>query len=219
MSLALATEYRAEAAEYANQATDELLAAWASISAADRLTTVATDLFDFLADLIDTYGVAVASLAADWYDELREVTGIPGNFTAEPVDLLDRRSIDSLVSFTVAPLQFDAQEALDRASQGLERRVLDMGRGTSMTAAIRDPQSRGWQRVGVGSCAFCLMLISRGAVYSKANANFGAHDGCKCAAVPAWSGEPVPVRPYEPSARTVSDADRARVRAWLAANT
>ena len=43
-----------------------------------------------------------------------------------------------------------------------------------------------------------------------------AHDHCHCSAVPAWSGEPRPVKPYTPSARKATDADRARVRDWIA---
>lgn len=39
---------------------------------------------------------------------------------------------------------------------------------------------------------------------------------CKCVAVPAWDGRPVPVQPYTPSKRTITDAERARVRQWIA---
>jgi hypothetical protein len=60
------------------------------------------------------------------------------------------------------------------------------------------------------------MLIGRGAVYSEATADFAAHDHCKCSAVPAFDGEPRPVKPFTPSLREATDADRARVREYLA---
>lgn len=41
---------------------------------------------------------------------------------------------------------------------------------------------------------------------------------CKCVAVPAFGGRPVPVKPYEVSDRNITDADRARVNAWISAN-
>lgn len=41
---------------------------------------------------------------------------------------------------------------------------------------------------------------------------------CKCVAVPAFGGRPVPVKPYQVTDRAISDADRARVRDWIAQN-
>lgn len=38
---------------------------------------------------------------------------------------------------------------------------------------------------------------------------------CQCTAVPAFDGLPRPVKPYTPSRRKVTDADRARVREYL----
>lgn len=42
----------------------------------------------------------------------------------------------------------------------------------------------GWARqlTGAESCAFCAMLVSRGAVYSRKTANFQTHNHCDCTA-------------------------------------
>ena len=53
-------------------------------------------------------------------------------------------------------------------------------------SSTTDPKARGWQRVGVGECDFCSMLIGRGAVYSEATADFLSHDHCHCYAEPAF---------------------------------
>src|SRR5699024_506029 len=86
-----------------------------------------------------------------------------------------------------------------------------------MDSSLADPAADGWQRTGIGECQFCEMLISRGAVYSASTADFAAHDNCKCSAVPAFGGQPRPVRPYTPSQRH-SEADQARAKAWISKN-
>src|SRR5690606_3304621 len=98
---------------------------------------------------------------------------------------------------------------------GVSRIIADADRGSITRSSIEDPASDGWQRQGAGSCAFCAMLIGRGAVYSEATADFASHDHCRCSAVPAWSGQPRPVKPFTPSTRHATDADRRRVREYL----
>lgn len=62
------------------------------------------------------------------------------------------------------------------------------------------------------------MLAYRGPTYSESSADFGAHDHCGCSAEPQFIGEPKLVQPYVKSIRNISDADRARARAWIKAN-
>jgi hypothetical protein len=71
------------------------------------------------------------------------------------------------------------------------------------------------------------MLIGRGAVYSEAGADFASHDHCNCSAVPAFGGQPRPVKPYTVSPRRtidpqtgkpVVDADFLRAKAWIKSN-
>lgn len=61
-------------------------------------------------------------------------------------------------------------------------RSLDGDRDSFMETFRERPQLVGWRRVArPGACAFCQMLASRGAVYSKETADFQAHTpNCRC---------------------------------------
>lgn len=174
-------------------------------------------LHDILPALIDRYGEAAAALAADWYDDLRDTKGVGGRFAAIPAEVGDTGA-HSLVGWALDEATNDAS-LVALLEGGVQRRVVNFGRFTVMESTYADPRADGWQRLGQGSnCPFCDLLISRGAVYSEATADFGSHDHCNCVAVPAFKGEPREVRPYTPSLRGSTDADRARVLAWIASH-
>lgn len=184
-------------------------------------------LHDLLPALIDTYGMAAAAVAADWYDDLRESQGVGGRFVAIPADIEDTGA-HALVGWAL-------DEATDDGSLvallegGVQRRVVNFGRFTITQSSYADPRAEGWMRLGSGSnCPFCDLLISRGAVYSEATVTFASHDHCNCIAAPAFKGKPRPVRLDEEgrrldvSSRTdrTNDAQREtsnkRVREWVA---
>jgi hypothetical protein len=175
-----------------------------------------TALRDILPALIATYGQAAAALAANWYDELRDKVGAKGAFTAITADIPDPGA-QSLVGWAVTEAK-DTTTLQALVLGGMQRRIANFSRQTVMGSAVADPGARGWQRAGRGECkqGFCDMLIARGAVYTEATADFAAHDHCHCTAVPAFGGEPRPVKPYTPSLREATDADKARVREYLA---
>lgn len=193
----------------------DLALLWAEV---DDATSLRAALNDVLPALIDTYGTAAASLAADWYDDQRELAGVAGRFTAIPADIPDSGA-HALVGWATSKAT-DSTALRSLVLGGLQRRVANFSRLTVTRSALADPAAVGWQRVGSGACTsgFCDMLIGRGAVYSEATADFAAHDNCKCSAVPAWGGRPVPVKAYTPTLRNVSDADRERVRDWISVN-
>lgn len=174
-------------------------------------------LRDTLPSLVDLYGAAAATFAADWYDDLRDEREIPGRFTAIPADI-GETGTQALVGWALAEAT-DLSAFRTLIEGGTQRRIANFARATVTGSAIADPRADGWQRVGDGdSCAFCRMLIGRGAVYSEAGADFASHDKCGCSAVPAFNGQPRPVKPFEPSSRNITDADRARVREWIASH-
>lgn len=188
----------------------DLDALWRQVSNAAEARVA---LHDVLPALIQTYGAAAGTLAANWYDEARVKAGVAGAFLAVPADIPDTGA-HSLIGWA-------ASEATDLTSLqslvlgGMQRRVANFSRLTVAESSIADPRATGWQRVGSGECAFCAMLIGRGSVYTEAGADFASHDHCNCSAVPAFDGQPRPVRAYTPSTRTSTDADRARVREYL----
>jgi hypothetical protein len=77
--------------------------------------------------------------------------------------------------------------AQSQVEGGLQKLVGDMHRQTVVRSLAADPQAKGWARQTTGkSCAFCVMLAGRGAVYSARTANFSSHNHCDCMAVPKW---------------------------------
>lgn len=211
-------QYRSDLDELVRLANRDLAAMWRQIADA----AVARDaLAEILPLLTAAYGSAAATLAADWYDELRAEKAVRGRFRAIAAELPGAERTDVLARWAVEPLFSDTPDfvlARDKAAGGLQRIIADAGRDTVMQSSIADPQARGWQRVASGGCGFCSMLAARGAVYSEATVSFGAHDHCRCAATPAFGGEPLPVKAYVPGPRQATPADRARTRAWIADN-
>lgn len=173
-----------------------------------------TGLKAALPPLVATYGAAAAAVAADWYDELRDAQNVSGRFRARPANIADAGE-EALVGWAFATAA-DEHSVKTLLAGGLQRRLANFSRTTITTSSVDDPGADGWQREGSGECAFCAMLIGRGAVYSEASADFASHDHCNCTAVPAFSGEPRPVKPYTPGPRHGNKADYDRAREWIA---
>ena len=211
-------QYRSDLDELVRLAQTDLTALWRQV----RDARVARELLaDILPSLVEVYGSAAGTLAADWYDELREELDVSGRFRAIVAELPESGQTQALAGWAVEELfstEPDFAASLTKAQGGLQRLIADVGRGTVIGSSLNDPQATGWQRSASGGCGFCQMLASRGAVYSKATVGFGAHDNCRCTAVPAFGGRPIPVRPYVPTERVVTDADRARTRQWMREN-
>lgn len=200
----------------ARLAINDMAAMWRQVSNAVEARKA---LQDVLPSLINTYGQAAASVAADWYDEAREAAGVGGSFRAIPASIQDNAT-DALALWA-SEHGSDLTTIQTLVNGGMQRRIANWGRETVMGSALADPKADGWQRVGAGSCDFCNLLIGRGAVYSEATADFASHDHCNCAAAPAFSGEPRHVKPYTPGPREATKAggaDYDRAKAWIADN-
>jgi|SRR5690625_113607 len=210
--MATPTTLRRDLETLTREANRDIGQLWTRATSPEELVAA---LHDVLPALVDTYGVAASSVAADWYDEYRAERGARGRFRSLAADIRD--------SGTHELVGWAAAEAVDDTSLraliegGASRRILNFGRKSIMDSSLADPAADGWQRTGIGECQFCEMLISRGAVYSASTADFAPHDNCKCSAVPAFGGQPRPVRPYTPSQRH-SEADQARAKAWISKN-
>ncbi len=139
-------------------------------------------LRDLLPALIATYGSAAATVAAEWYDELRAEREVRRTFQAAPIEAGDRGA-QALVGWAAATATND-EGFWTLINGGIQRRIADHSRLTVMDSSLADPSAVGWRRVGAGECGFCSMLLGRGAVYSEATADFAAHDHCQCGAEP-----------------------------------
>lgn len=177
---------RAAIGDLSALANDDLSALWRQVETADQARDA---LRDVLPALVTTYGLASATISADWYDDIRDMVEARGRFRAIPADLGDQGA-DTLAGWGVASLyqaEPDWSASKTLITGGLQRRIANFSRYTVAESAVADPAARGWQRVGSGaSCDFCQMLLGRGAVYTEATAQFESHDHCNCAAEPAW---------------------------------
>lgn len=217
-------ELRQAVADVAGASSTELRRLWSRLDTADA-DGVREALVEVVPALVDEHGTVAAALTADYYDEAREDARVSGRFRARPVDPAPSARVEAMVRWGVGPLfseQPDPAAALERLSSGQERIVTDFQRETIVDSVERDPQARGWQRVGSGrACPFCSMLIGRGGVYrSGGTAAFRSHNNCRCVAVPSWDATAAPVSEiaYRASKRERTDADRAALRKYLREN-
>lgn len=161
----------------------------------------------FAPTLVAQYGDAAATVAADWYDDLRSKA--PGaarrpRFAAVMAAAVAAERVEASVRYAAGHLFTDAPDAMrDVLSGSVQRYALEPGRQTISLSARRDPWQPRWARVPGGrSCAFCLMLASRGPVYASEASAGGMgdyHDHCSCTATPVWPNDELP-EGYDPDA-------------------
>lgn len=178
--------------------------------------------------LVQKYGKASMALASKFYLQQRRSAGIPGSFRvamANPAthdavksalddalsglwDIAPTHPVSAFTASTVTDEQ-RIQDLLGTAQvqvQGwAEKLAQDPARQTVIDTATKDPKATGWARIPEpaaspsGTCAFCIMLATRGAVYkTERHAAFEAHPGCKCHPEPIFTGQL-----YVPSAQVM----------------
>lgn len=149
------------------------------------------DLFDYMPTLISQYGDIAATVAADWYEDLRDAEGASGSFRAPLADLVPAEQVNARLGYATrasGPL-FLGDSATLTAFLGMmaNEYALQPGRDTVMQAAHKD--NAAYARVPEpGACKFCLMLASRGFMYSKSTAGDTKkfHGKCRCNVLPVW---------------------------------
>lgn len=179
---------------------------------------IRNELRRVLPALVDYYGEAASTVAADWYEMVRDVESIPAKqrFRSELV-IPDRfKEVEGTVERAAGALFTDNPEDFLRSVRGpISRYVIDASRATVIENTRNDPQARGWQRITrPGSCDFCRFLAARGGVYMASTVRFASHNDCNCAAAPSWDpdAEEVDARRYEASKRTSRmNAEQKRV--------
>ena len=148
-----------------------------------------------LAAVMPTYTDMAAQASADFYDAAREMV-VGKRLGAQAISGYDPRKTEGAVRGFVRFVLDGRVETFNE--QVLQRIDYEMKRsaGESMFAnGRRDPRKPKFARVPTGAetCDFCLMLASRGFVYSS-EATAGAvkldhyHSGCDCRVVCQWDG-------------------------------
>lgn len=168
----------------------DLLAFLASLDPA-RPDAVKRDMFEFIPVLVAQYGDVAATVAADWYDELRASEGVSVRFRAPLAPLVPDEVVNGRLGFATRPSgplftgNFDTLTAF--TVMMANEYALQPGRDTVMQAAHKDKAA--YARIPEpGACEFCLMLASRGFVYSKDTAGETRkfHGKCRCNVLPSW---------------------------------
>lgn len=182
----------------------------------------------FVPSLVQTYGESAALLAADYYDRLREQSGARGRYAARMAEPAPVDQIEGSTRWAVGPLSTaDVAQALANMLQAAQRLVVQPARQTITLNVDGDPGRPKWARVPTGAktCAFCLMLASRGAVYDtdrSAGRMHHYHADCDCEPTPIWEGDDFPDG-YDPdalyerynAARAVAGGDSKAILAEL----
>lgn len=144
-------------------------------------------LMDVLPRLVTIYGAAAATLAADYYDELRDESEAKGNFRAIPAEPVVG-GMAALAIWAVAPMfkgNPDPESALSLAAGGAQRSIADAARLTVVQSSLEDPRAKGWVRVGHGECDWCQKYLD-GEVHYTDGYDFKAHNNCGCTAETAY---------------------------------
>lgn len=212
---ARADAYSASQAQVVLLAHSELQAFWKALDATDPVAAKAS-LIDYLIALIESYGPISATIAADYYDEIREVANVAGRFLAQPADVPSAAQIREVAKWASQPLfkwrkpitnaagkviryedrEPDLDAALERFMGASQRLVQAAGRATLVESVKRDPAKPKFARVPHGdTCDWCIMLASRGAVYRSERSAGGLedfHDWCDCQVFVAYPGTDLP---------------------------
>lgn len=167
------------------------LAAWFATVEQLAPSEIRKEARAFLPLLAGTYGEVSAAAAADFYDASRGDSGASGRFTATLADSRAASSTAGLVRWATDPLfTGNPADALARLGGIADAAALQDGKNTVMHNAKRDPAKPRFARVPSGkTCAWCLMLASRGAVYRSAETAGSAakfHGNCDCQPTPSW---------------------------------
>jgi hypothetical protein len=210
-------EFRSAQRGLVDLAVAELADFWATLNPEDAVAT-SRALQAFLPALIDEYGDMAASVAADFYEGLREEAGVKKRFKTLLADPVPGEAIQANVRYNLTPLfgKSDPDQALSNLHLVTDKAVKASGRETVALNVERDPAQARYARVPTGghTCDFCLMLASRGAVYLNSKAageSRDYHGHCDCSAIPIWTEDDLPPG-YDPDALYKEFKERQRAQ-------
>ena len=180
---------RAAQKRLSDRAKSAVNALWRDVQGSDP-AVVRNAFLDAMPQIVDTYGAASAEVAAEYFEEL---TG----FMAEPADSLNRDQVDGAVRYqagnlwTPKPHEFVTGLMVD-----VDKLVKAFGRDTIYSNG--DRRGVRYARIPSGSktCAFCMVLASRDAVYLSRRSAGGDgnsyHGDCDCTVTPVRDAGDLP---------------------------
>lgn len=173
-----------------------------------RLEASVPEWIEAVRALVEQYGSASSSLAADYYEAERVAARVTGRFTVPLVGPPPEEQVENSLRWATKdiwerdpedpatteaqrqPLEVRLEQAEKKSETVAQKLVTDQGRDTVQEAVRQDRQATAWARVAaLGACYFCKALAIRGVVYKQDTAGFQAHDGCHCGVVPVFKGQ------------------------------
>lgn len=183
---------------------EDLNAFWESL---DKSLPEATRdrLSEFLPTLVGKYGDIAATVSADWYRDMRGQAGVVGRYVPTLAANSPPVKIQTVVRRTADNLFDGTPDAMLHSLEGaVTKFALQSGRDTIDLNSRLDPWKPRVARVPTGptTCDFCLMLASRGPVFSSREAagsttQFHEHDDCQIVVI--GRKQPLP-EGYDPAA-------------------
>jgi hypothetical protein len=183
--------YRLASRELSRLVKAELEAFFASLNLG-RPEAVRDALTEFVPVLVEQYGAVAATIAAEFYEDMRASQGAVAPFTALTAPGVPVGAIAAKVGYLAGHLWTPTPEKmLGGLLVAADKYVKQPGRSTIAANARRENVR--WARVPTGAktCSFCLVLASRDAVYATAQSagdsgsGYGDkyHGDCDCAVV------------------------------------
>ncbi|MEQ2637020.1 hypothetical protein [Paratractidigestivibacter faecalis] len=182
--------------EGARSAVEGEVAAWLAANPDATVAEAREEAKRIMRGAVQDYDRSAAALAAEWYDAQGRANGARLDravtapaFSDAQVDRVARYKASRLVEgdpsgFAAGCGSFAANSAMRSLNDTILRNVRrDRKKGVRYARVTS----------GRNTCAFCLMLAGRGAVYwtrESAGALNRWHDHCTCKVVPGYSGDP-----------------------------
>lgn len=205
VTAAEAGRYRAANRELEDRIERSIRQIWQALGAASPQEK-RDALMDFVPALVSTYGSVASTVAAEYFEE---TTGA----TATLVDTFNRDAVQGSVRAFAGRLWTGEQATVVAGvSAAARRHMLQAGRSTLYESARRTP-GVGYARMPEpGACNWCLLLSSRGAVYTEATVTTVSearmftgtsgregrglgedfHDACRCDGVAVRNDDELP---------------------------
>ena len=145
---------------------------------------------------VQAYDDKAAVFASQWYDYRAEQGGARLK-QAVTMTVYEPKSVDDVARYQAKKLAKEGDAAFARACGEFARNDAFRSLNETIIANVGRDRDKGamFARVPTGTetCAFCLMLASRGAVYhtrKTAGEWRHFHRGCDCKVVPSFEGDP-----------------------------
>lgn len=159
-------------------------------------------IINTIPEVVKAHGTVTAELTAELYALARTNAGLDDLFTPEPLWDPNEQQIAGSLRWSLQPINGDSytdadyRRAVDRVRASMTRLMRQTESQTVMGNIRRDPGKPRYRRVPeAGACGWCMMLATRGYVYTKetvGGAHNRFHDRCKCSSEPQYPGEELP---------------------------